>query len=71
LATSTIERAFIEAVAEEMASGIDAALEHWLGKIDCVLRSPELTTLGRLEGVREILVQYKKLAGKAELPSRF
>jgi hypothetical protein len=40
LVSSTTDREFIQAVAAEMASGIDGAVEHWLGKIDGVL--PEL-----------------------------
>ena len=67
MVSSTTDREFIQAVAAEMASGIDGAVEHWLGKIDSVLQNSRLTTLGRLQGVQEVLVQYKKLAGKAEL----
>jgi hypothetical protein len=67
MSISTMDREFIEAVAAEMASGIHAALECWMGKIDRALNSKSLTTLGRLQAVQEILTNYKRLTGKTDL----
>ena len=67
MSISTMDREFIEAVAAEMASGIHAALECWIGKIDRALNSRNLTTLGRLQAVQEILTNYKRLTGKTDL----
>ena len=70
MATSTIDREFIEAVAAEMASGIHAALECWMAKIERVLQDKTLTTLGRLQAIQEILAEYQRIAGKTELDCR-
>ena len=67
MATSTVNREFIEAVAAEMWSGIHAAVGCWMGRIEQVLQSRNLTTLGRLQAVQEILAEYKRVAGKTEL----
>jgi hypothetical protein len=70
MASSAVDREFIEAVASEMASGIHAAMECWMAKIERALQSKTLTTLGRLQAVQEILAEYKRLAGKVELECR-
>ncbi len=58
---------FIQAVATEMASGIDAAVQCWLTQIEQALENRNLTTLGRPQAVREILANYKRLTGKVYL----
>jgi hypothetical protein len=50
-----------------MASGIDAAVECWMTQVEQALESRNLTTLGRLQAVREILATYKRLTGKVYL----
>jgi hypothetical protein len=60
----------IDAVASEMASRIDVAVECWMAEIERALRSLELTSLGRLHAVHEILENYKRLTGKTELEGR-
>ena len=67
MATSAVNREFIEAVAAEMSAGIHAAVECWMAKIERALQSKTLTSLGRLQAVQEILVEYKRLAGKTDL----
>ena len=67
MATSMVNSEFIEAVAAEMMSGIHAAVECWMAKIERALESKTLTTLGRLHAVQEVLTEYKRLADKAEL----
>ena len=56
---------FIEAVASEMAAGIDAAVECWMTQIERALENTRLTTLGRLQAIQEILANYKRITGKA------
>lgn len=70
MATPTLDREFIEAVAAEMSNGIHAALECWMGKIERVLDSSALTTLGRLQAVREILADYRDMAGETRIECR-
>ena len=59
---SAADRDFIDAVATEMASGIHAALNGWMSKIDNALEDTRLTTLGRLRAVREIVSEYQTRA---------
>ena len=67
LAPSVMIDDFIQAVAAEMASGVDAAVECWMTQVERALESRDLTTLGRLQAVREILATYKRLTGKVYL----
>jgi hypothetical protein len=60
---------FVEAVASEMAHGVEVAVERWLAQIELALTDRELTSLGRLNAVHEVLQDYKRLTGKAQLKS--
>jgi hypothetical protein len=64
--TATADRELIEAVAAEMAAGIDCAVEFWMHQIDAVLEDSRLTTLGRLQGVQQILRSYRLFRAGAD-----
>ncbi|HET7441906.1 MAG TPA: hypothetical protein VFJ47_11445 [Terriglobales bacterium] len=70
MATSTLNREFIEAVAAEMSHGIHAALACWMGKIERVMENNTFTTLGRLQAVKEIIAEYKNVIGQSQLDCR-
>ena len=70
MASSTLRREFIEAVAAEMSDGIDAAMAWWMGKIERVMENNTLTTLGRLQAVKEIIAEYKNGIGETQLDCR-
>lgn len=61
---ATTREQFISAIAAEMACGVEAAVERWMAEIEWVLEDNGLTTLGRLNAVREIVDDYKRLTGK-------
>jgi len=54
---------FVDAVAREMASGVETAVECWIAQIDEALTDLHLTSLGRLNAVTQILANYKRLTG--------
>jgi hypothetical protein len=58
---------FVSLVAEEIVSGIDQALDYWLGRIDMELADTKLTTVERLRAIELILREYKEATGKSEL----
>ena len=58
---------FVSLVAEEIVSGIDNALNYWLGRIDMELADAKLTTAERLRAIELILREYKEATGKSEL----
>jgi len=60
----------VNIIATEMAAGVDRAVECWMGQIDHALTDVHLTSLGRLNAVREIVTNYKKLTGKSALLGR-
>jgi len=66
VATATVNRELIEVIAEEMAHGVETAVECWMTQIELALTDVQLTTQGRLNAVREIVDSYKHLTGKAE-----
>jgi 5,10-methylenetetrahydrofolate reductase len=65
-----INRDVVRAIAAEMAIGVEAAVECWMSQIEQALTDVHLTTLGRLNAVREILDKYKHLTGKSKLACR-
>jgi len=71
MATAIItSRDFVDAIAVEVATKIDVAVESWMAAVEQALNDPALTTLGRINAAREILGQYKNLTGKQQLQSR-
>ena len=70
LATAAISRDVVNAIASEMVSGVERAVECWMSQIEVALTDAHLTSLGRLDAVREILEKYKRLTGKTELQAR-
>ena len=59
MATAATNRELIEAVAEEMATGIHCAVEFWMTQIESVFDDSHVTTLGRLQAIKEILKNYR------------
>ena len=71
MATAIItSRDFVDAIAVEVASKIDVAVESWMAAVEQALNDPALTTLGRMNAAKEVLDQYKSLTGKQQLQSR-
>jgi hypothetical protein len=56
-------------IAEEMARGVQTAVDCWMKQIDSALSDSRLTTLGRLNAVHEIVQNYKLLTGKVQFDS--
>jgi len=70
MATAAIPADLVDAVASEMAVGVERAVECWMSEIEEALTDMHLTSLGRLNAVSEILNEYKRLTGKAQLKNR-
>ena len=70
MATAALNRDVVLAIAEEVANGVQTAVDCWMGEIDLALADTRLTTLGRLNSVREILENYKHLTGQVRLDCR-
>ena len=66
MATAAADRELIEAVVAEMSAGIDCALEFWMSQIDAVFENNQITTLGRLQAIQEILRTYHRSTGGGE-----
>jgi hypothetical protein len=71
LLSSSLETTeLVNAIAAEMALGVDAAVECWMAQIEHAASDLRLTTLGRMAAVRDIVERYKQLTGKAKLGGR-
>ena len=70
MASTAFNRDLVEVVAEEMAHGVKSAVDCWMTEIDLALSNTRLTTLGRLNAVREIVENYKYLTGQSHLDCR-
>ena len=68
MATAVITREdFVNAVAAEMAAGVEAAVEWWMAQIEEAFQDTRLTTLGKMHAIQGILDRYKHLSGKEKL----
>jgi hypothetical protein len=70
MASSALTSNLVEVIAAEMASGVDRAVECWMSQIEEALTDVHLTSLGRLQAVRQVIAKYKELTGKAQLRGR-
>jgi predicted nuclease with TOPRIM domain len=67
VATATaVPREIIDALANEVGRGVDQAVEYWMLRIEHALNRADLTSLGRLYAVKDIVEEYKDLKGKEE-----
>jgi hypothetical protein len=71
MATPTVvPREIINVIADEMAWGVERAVEYWMSQIGHALADRKLTSLGRLYAVKDIVERYKSLTGKVDLEVR-
>ena len=70
MATGAIPTDFVDVIASEMAVGVEQAVECWMAEIETALTDYNLTSLGRLNALREIVEEYKHLTGKNHLERR-
>jgi hypothetical protein len=70
VATTALNHDLVRAIAEEMANGVQTAVDSWMMEIELALTDTHLTTLGRLNAVKEIVENYKHLTGQAHLSCR-
>jgi hypothetical protein len=66
VATTAVNRELVRVIAEEMAYGVETAVECWMTQIELALADTRLTTLGRLQAVQEVVENYKHLTGKVQ-----
>jgi hypothetical protein len=67
---ATVPREIVDVIADEMARGVERAVEYWMSQIEHALADRELTSLGRLYAVKDVVERYRDLTGKAELEAR-
>ncbi len=70
MATQASERDVVRVIAEEMANGVQNAVDCWMTEIDLAVTDSTLSTLARLNAVREIIQNYKHLTGQEDLDCR-
>lgn len=70
LPKSVLSENVVDVIASEMARGVERAVDCWMSQIEHVLTDTHLTSLGRLNAVRDILQSYKSLTGKMQLVGR-
>ena len=60
MATSGTEYELIDALVEEVSAGIRCGVSFWMTQINDVFQDKQLTTLGRLQRIREIVEEYRR-----------
>jgi hypothetical protein len=66
VATKAVHQDLVRVIAEEMAYGVETAVECWMTQIEAALIDTQLTTMGRMNAVHEIVQNYKLLTGKVQ-----
>ena len=61
---------FVNVIASEMANAVERAVDCWMSQVEHALTDTKLTTLGRMNAVREVLEEYKNLTGRDPLQCR-
>jgi hypothetical protein len=67
MATTATRNEFVSMVADEIFTGIEDALDYWLGRVECELTASGLTAIEQLRAIERILREYKEATGKAQL----
>ena len=67
MASTATRSDFVSLVAEEIAFGIDHAVDYWLGRIDMELVDAKLTAIERIHAIEHIVREYKEATGKTQL----
>ena len=71
MAAATINRnVVLDSIVNEMAAGVDKAVECWMAQIEQIFEDTRLTTLGRMNAIHEVVQHYKQLTGKDHLQIR-
>lgn len=70
MVTTAVSREIVDVLADEMACGVDRAVAFWMSEIDQALSDTQLTSLGRLYAIKEVVERYKGLTGKSQLETR-
>jgi hypothetical protein len=68
MSSKLVEKEFVDAIAEQVASCVDDAVERWMAEFDSVLQDPHLTALGKLQAITAIVARYRHLRGRGESP---
>lgn len=58
---------FVDAVADEISSGIDRAVRYWLGRIELEVVDRSLSTDQRIYAIEQILSEYKNISTETQL----
>ncbi len=67
MASATTRTDFVTLVAVEIISGIDHAVEYWMGRIEQELAGSRLTAIERVHAIERVLREYKDVSGKTQL----
>ncbi len=68
--TTAVPREIVEVIADEMACGVNRAVDYWISQIDQALNDTQLTSLGRLYAIKDVVERYNRLTGKVGLEAR-
>jgi hypothetical protein len=67
MASTASRKEFVSLVVEEIASGIDHAVDYWLGRIDQEISDRSLTSIEQVQAIQRILREYRTTSGKLQL----
>jgi hypothetical protein len=70
VATAAVPRDIVDVIADEMAWGVERAVEYWMSQVEHALSDNSLTSLGRLYAVKDVVEQYRSVTGKEEFGAR-
>ena len=60
----------VNLIAGEISLGVERAVDCWMFQVEQAMTDSQLTTLGRVNAVKQVLETYKKVTGKQQLSCR-
>ena len=64
LASTTNQADLVSMIAQEIGSGIDEAVEYWLGRVEREISGGGFSPEQQLRAVHRVLREYKEVTGK-------
>lgn len=64
MASTSTQSDLVSMIAQEVVSGIDEAVDYWLGRIEQQLVGSSLSAEQRLSAVERVIREYKEATGK-------
>ena len=65
MATTAVSADAVDIIAGEISRSVECAVDRWMSEFENVLMDSNLTSLGRLNAIQEIVDNYNCMTGRS------